>query len=74
MSQPTTTPKMVQWTVSVPEDLDADVRTFMTDFKFGEKMNMSQLLDQALSHYMMLLVTQKMRELPSASMQSDSTK
>lgn len=55
---------MVEWTVSVPKELDDDVRTFLIDFKFGETMSLSQLLDQALSHYMMLLVTEKMSAIP----------
>ena len=54
--------EMVQWTVSVPKELDDDVRTFMTTFRFGEQMDMAQLLDNALSSYMMVEVSRKMRE------------
>ena len=41
--------EMVQWTVSVPKELDDDVQTFMNTFRFGEQMDMAQLLDNALS-------------------------
>ena len=54
--------EMVQWTVSVPKELDEDVQTFMNTFRFGEQMDMAQLLDNALSSYMMVEVSRKMRE------------
>lgn len=54
--------EMVQWTVSVPKELDDDVQTFMNTFRFGEQMDMAQLLDNALSSYMMVEVSRKMRE------------
>ena len=41
--------EMVQWTVSVPKELDDDVQTFMN-------------IDNALSSYMMVEVSRKMRE------------
>lgn len=52
----------VEWRVRVPKELDDDVRTFMTTFRFGEQMDMAQLLDNALSSYMMVEVSRKMRE------------
>ena len=54
--------EMVQWTVPVPKDLEDDVQTFMNTFRFGEQMDMAQLLDNALSSYMMVEVSRKMRE------------
>ena len=45
--------EMVQWTVSVPKELDDDVQTFMNTFRF---------VDNALSSYMMVEVSRKMRE------------
>ena len=54
--------EMVQWIVSVPKELDDDVQTFMNTFRFGEQMDMAQLLDNALSSYMMVEVSRKMRE------------
>lgn len=50
----------VEW--RVPKDLDDDVQTFMNTFRFGEQMDMAQLLDNALSSYMMVEVSRKMRE------------
>ena len=52
----------VEWRVRVPKELDDDVRTFMTTFRFGEQMDMAQLLDNSLSSYMMVEVSRKMRE------------
>lgn len=52
----------VEWRVRVPKDLDDDVQTFMNTFRFGEQMDMAQLLDNALSSYMMVEVSRKMRE------------
>ena len=52
----------VEWRVRVPKALDDNVRTFMTTFRFGEQMDMAQLLDNALSSYMMVEVSRKMRE------------
>lgn len=52
----------VEWRVRVPKELDDNVRTFMTTFRFGEQMDMAQLLDNALSSYMMVEVSRKMRE------------
>lgn len=34
----------------------------MNTFRFGEQMDMAQLLDNALSSYMMVEVSRKMRE------------
>ena len=51
----------VEWRVRVPKDLDDDVQTFMNTFRFGEQMDMAQL-DNALSSYMMVEVSRKMRE------------
>lgn len=39
----------VEWRVRVPKELDDDVQTFMNTFRFGEQMDMAQLLDNALS-------------------------
>ena len=47
----------VEWRVRVPKALDDNVRTFMTTFRFGEQMDMAQLLDNALSSYMMVRIT-----------------
>lgn len=52
----------VEWRVRVPKELDDDVQTFMNTFRFGEQMDMAQLLDNALSSYMMVEVSRKMRE------------
>ena len=38
----------VEWRVRVPKDLDDDIQTFMNTFRFGEQMDMAQLLDNAL--------------------------
>ena len=45
----------VEWRVRVPKELD-------DTFRFGEQMDMAQLLDNALSSYMMVEVSRKMRE------------
>ena len=51
----------VEWRVRVPKALDDNVRTFMTTFRFGEQMDMAQLLDNALSSYMMVEVSRVSR-------------
>ncbi len=61
------TTKTVQWTVSVPADLDADVRAFMETFRFGEEMDFSTLLDKALTNYMMLRISEKFSFDPDAA-------